>query len=331
MSDTLAAMDKASVETSAGKPDPAAREHLLAAIDRGITRYFAECRARVPGFVRRHFRYPGAWHTNRRALGWDLLRAPLNLIWVPFYLTAHLLAWFLAGAGLVGAARLLRRCPVGMRTGLQQYLIDCTQRELLQHTGSADARHSRLRECIVGAIVDAENRRALTAEQEARLEQNLRDALAQYALTRTASADISNTLIATIAGAFTLQKFTPGGIAIGFTLASVLANRLAAWNFFLGPGVGQWYYALFPVEPGPGLLLLSTGAVMLLFAVLACFSGLVSDPVQAWLGIHQRRLNRMLDSLERDLKNQSSGSFRPRDAYLARLMDILDAARISVA
>lgn len=309
------------------------RAALLAAINLGVERYFTECRERVPGFVRRHFRYPGAWHTNRHGLGWDLLRSPLNLMWVPFYLTAHLLAWVVDKFGLSRLANFLRRCPLGMRTRIQQHLMACAERELLQRKLD-EAGTSRLRQCIVEAIVEvmveAEHLQHLPEEQEALLEQSLNDALQQYALTRTANADISNTIIATIAGAFTLQKFTPGGIAIGFALASFLANRLAAWNFFLGAGVGQWYYALFPVEPGAELVVLSTLGVMVLFAILACFSGLASDPIQSWLGIHQRRLNRMLDSLERDLQTQTSGSFRPKDAYLARIMDIIDAARMSV-
>ena len=53
------------------------------AIQAGIARYFADCRARVPAFIDRHFHYPGAIATNRMALGWDMLRAPINLLWAP--------------------------------------------------------------------------------------------------------------------------------------------------------------------------------------------------------------------------------------------------------
>ncbi|MBU2885313.1 hypothetical protein KO507_05995 [Gilvimarinus agarilyticus] len=319
------------ITTSSRTIEQPSQEALIAAIHAGVAKYFAECRARVPSFVSRHFCYPGAWRTNRHGLGWDMLRSPLNLLWVPFYLAAHLLAWGLDKLSLRQPARLLRHCPVGLRTRIQQYLMACAERDLLlRDRDDGESGSSRLRECIVEAIVEAEHLDSLPDEQEALLEKSLNDALAQYALTRTANADISNTIIATIAGAFTLQKFTPGGIAIGFALAGFLANRLAAWNFFLGQGVGQWYYALFPVTPGIELVVLSTLGVMLVFAVLACFSGLLSDPVQALLGIHQRRLYRMLDALERDIKASTSGSFRPKDAYLARLMDIIDAARQGV-
>lgn len=305
---------------------PADSSALVAAIDRGIESYFNECRARVPAFVKQHFRYPGAWHTNRRALGWDMLRAPLNLLWAPFYLTLQCAAWLSGKFGLRWLARQLKRVPSGMQTNIQRYLVACAERELLMRAGG----QSRLRECVVAAIVEHEQLTQLSAERERHLEQSLADALAQYTLTRTATADISNTVFATLAGAFTLQKFTPGGLAIGMALAGIVANRWAAWDFLLGPSLGGWYYGWFPIAPDAGLIVLSTAAVMALMAIFACFSGLISDPLQSLCGIHQRRLKRMLNSLERDLKWRTSGSFRPKDAYLARLMDIIDAARVNM-
>ena len=123
---------------------------LLAAIDLGCARYFNQCRARVPVFVVHHFRYPGAWHTNRRALGWDMLRAPLNLLWAPFYFSFQCLAWLLQKARLGLPASLMRMLPSGLRTQIQTYLIERTEVELMQ-CGSAD---SSLRACIAEAIVE---------------------------------------------------------------------------------------------------------------------------------------------------------------------------------
>lgn len=304
---------------------------LIAAIDAGVEDYFNECRARVPAFVKKHFCYPGAWRTNRRALGWDMLRAPLNLLWVPFYLALMCAAWLSGKLGLSWLARQLARAPSGMQTNIQRYLVACAERELLlQGLGQ-----SRLRECVVAAIVKHEQlnppfTQATGVEHERYLKQVLTDALGQYSLTRTATADIGNTLLATLAGAFTLQKFTPGGLAIGVVLAGVVANRWAAWSFIFGPSVGGWYYGFFPIQPDASLIVLSTAVVMVLMAIFACFSGLISDPLQSFCGIHQRRLRRMLDSLERDLTRRTHGSFRPKDAYLARLMDVVDAARLNM-
>ncbi|MCP8899813.1 DUF6635 family protein [Gilvimarinus xylanilyticus] len=304
----------------------AADEALYKAIEAGISAYFDGCRGRVPGFVRKHFALPGAWHTNRRALGWDLVRAPLNLLWAPVYILSQILAWLCGRLKLGPLARLLRRFPSGMQTQVQTYLMARTQSQLLE---VSDGRQP-LRAAIAQSILSRESLDDLSLEQERQLQAALMDALPQYALTRTASADISNTLLATLAGAFTLQKFTPGALAIGAALAGILAQQMAVAEFILGPWLGHWYYTLFPVQPATELVLLSTASTMVLLAVFACFSGLISDPFQAYTGIHQRRLVRMLNGLERDLKNRDTGNFRPKDAYLARVMDLLDAARISL-
>ncbi len=301
-------------------------EALQEAIDAGISAYFNGCRRRVPGFVHDHFALPGAWHTNRRAWGWDLIRAPLNLLWAPVYILSQVFAWLCSRLRLGPPARLLRRVPSGMQTRVQAYLMARTHSHVLQGT---DGRQP-LRAAIAQSILSRESLDDLSAGQERQLQAALMDALPQYALTRTASADISNTLLATLAGAFTLQKFTPGALAIGAALAGILAQQMAVAEFILGPWLGHWYYTLFPVKPATDLLLMSTASTMLLLAVFACFSGLISDPVQAYTGIHQRRLGRMLNSLERDLKARDTGSYRPKDAYLARVMDLLDAARLGV-
>ncbi|WP_227512688.1 MULTISPECIES: DUF6635 family protein [Marinobacter] len=63
------------------------------AIRLAVERYFDDCRARIPAFIDRHFHYPGAISTNRMALGWDMLRAPINLLWAPVYALACVLKW----------------------------------------------------------------------------------------------------------------------------------------------------------------------------------------------------------------------------------------------
>lgn len=82
------------------------------AIRSGIGRYFDDCRARVPAFIDRHFHYPGAIATNRMALGWDMLRAPINLLWAPVYALACLVKILVPKqAGLMWLHGLVNRGP----------------------------------------------------------------------------------------------------------------------------------------------------------------------------------------------------------------------------
>ncbi len=56
----------------------------------------------------------------------------------------------------------------------------------------------------------------------------------------------------------------------------------------------------------------------------ALFAGVVADPIQRHLGVHQRRLHRMLDVLEANLRGPARESLAVKDHYVARLLDLLD-------
>ena len=66
---------------------------------------------------------------------------------------------------------------------------------------------------------------------------------------------------------------------------------------------------------------------MALLAILAAFAGLLIDPIQYHLGIHQRRLRKMIEQLEIDIQQQAQSRFNPKDPYIARIMDIVDAVK----
>ncbi len=66
---------------------------------------------------------------------------------------------------------------------------------------------------------------------------------------------------------------------------------------------------------------------MMLLAAVAALSGIMTDPVQARMGLHQRRLRKMLDHLERDFINRTRNGFRPKDQFVARILDAFDMIR----
>jgi hypothetical protein len=51
---------------------------------------------------------------------------------------------------------------------------------------------------------------------------------------------------------------------------------------------------------------------------------------QLHLGLHQRRLNRLIDSLERELRGSGDARFVIRDHYVARILDLVDLARTAI-
>ena len=195
---------------------------LKTAIACGARNYFSECRDRIEPFVTEHFRYPGAWRTNRKALGGDLLRAPLNLFWAPVYLLIRLLAMLCRQRGWLWLASRLERTPGGLDTQVQIYLAQVTCSELLGRPES-EQQQDRLRECIVEAVDEGLDLPDDHPQVTAGIDSAIEDALKQYSLTRTATSDISNSLFTTLMGAFAFQKFTPGGFAAGILVSALVA------------------------------------------------------------------------------------------------------------
>ena len=301
------------------------------AIRSAIERYFDDCRARIPAFIDRHFHYPGAISTNRMALGWDMLRAPFNLLWAPVYALACVLKLLIPkSSGLRWLHRLANRVPAGLTTRVQQHISHLILVELLNNGQEKPLLERYLLEELED-VYQRYNCEPVNHEQFKELIGPLvADTLSQYRVTRTASADISNSITCTVLGAFAFQKFTPGGIGLGVVLASMLAKTLAARDFILGETIGGWYYSVFPPEPS---LATTAGVMLAVMAALAAFaalSGMIFDPIQAAVGLHRRRLHKLLDHLQRDITLHTQSSFRPKDQFVARILDTFDMIRTSL-
>src|SRR5918998_1661813 len=68
----------------------------------GARRYFQSRREMVDAFVDRHFSFAGSLSMHRKAVGWDMLKAPANIALAVPQLAAKLAAF---GAKAVGADR----------------------------------------------------------------------------------------------------------------------------------------------------------------------------------------------------------------------------------
>jgi len=66
--------------------------------------------------------------------------------------------------------------------------------------------------------------------------------------------------------------------------------------------------------------------------MLAAFSGILTDPLQRRLGLHRKRLERLLQTIESDLCGGARRTRIMHDHYVARLVDIFALAmRVSRA
>ncbi|WP_075187276.1 DUF6635 family protein [Teredinibacter haidensis] len=300
---------------------------LNSVITEATRHYFESCRARIPGFIHRHFQYPGAWHTNRVALGLDIVRAPLNLFWAPVYALISFIKYLLHRKGYLSLASLLGKVPDGATTQVQKHLAKLIYSDLLQ----LDCEQSSLEVHIAAALEERYNESHPSINQQKIFAQRIgplvHQALLQYRITRTASSDITNSIASTLVGAFAFHKFTPGGIGIGLILAAIIAKATAVNEFFLGRNIGYFYYALLPPEPSLELKAWSLLAVLAVLSAFASFSGLITDPLQSVTRLHHQRLHKMINHLEKDFLEEANNSFRPKDQYVARILDMFDVIK----
>ncbi len=298
----------------------------------GIRRYFVARRERLPGFVDRHFSLRGSLAVHCSALGLDVLRAPANLLLAGPHaglkavgllagrLRNRQLAQRIDGRSLLLHTAVSRRVEWLVMTDLLE--LPCRQpgrashRDALAETILADRRLATVAERTLAAIAG----RAADPAFAPRLS----EAMTNYAATRAAAAEITTSLLALSSGAIALKQLTPGAITLGPALAAVLAQQSAIAAFPLGVGLGGFWYSMFPVAP-PALLVAGvTGGLMVGASAVAAFAGLAVDPVQRRFGLHKRRLNRLLDALERQMLSPSAPAFAVRDHYVARLIDLFD-------
>jgi hypothetical protein len=116
--------------------------------------YFESRRSRVDAFVDEHFSLAGSLALHRKAVGWDVLRAPVNVALAVPYIGAKLTA---SVAGRVGAKRLSRflasrRILLETAVGREiEWLVLTELLELPFRQGYRLARKDALAETILGS------------------------------------------------------------------------------------------------------------------------------------------------------------------------------------
>lgn len=296
-------------------------------------RYFESRRSRVVAFVNRHFTLVGSAAIHRKAVGWDMLKAPANITLAVPQLAAKLAG---AGAKAIGAKRaseylssrnLLFKTAVGREI---EWLIMAELLELPFRQGEREVRKDALSETILSApeLEEALNQSLQAIGQrgdDPDFRQRLEEALTTYAGTRAAAAEITTALMTVGAGTVAVKQATPGVMTLGPALATALAHQTAIASFPLGASLGSVWYGVFPAAVSPVLISGVTGGLLAASSIVAAFAGIVADPIQRRMGLHHRRLLRLIDALERQWRaEREEAGFTARDPYVARLLDLFD-------
>lgn len=287
-------------------------------------------RAEVDAFVARHFAWPGTFRLHRAALGLDVLRAPLNVIMSPLLLLTRLMTWVCRRLGLGRAADWLGRRRLILRTDVAARVEAAVLTELL-HVPLPATAGARSPEAQTRAILAAPAYRAAIRARpgvaEARaMAESIAGAVADYSGTRAAIAEFTTALVTLAVGAWVFHAVTPGLLSMAPDVARTMSHSTAVAEFPLGATLGAGWYAVFPVGPTPERVASTVLALVLTGSVVSAFAGTLADPVQAWLGIHRRRLLRLLARVEALAEGGRETPSLPREHLLARSFDLWDAA-----
>jgi hypothetical protein len=305
-------------------------------VDDAALRYVASRHERIDAFVERHFSLSGSLALHRHAIGWDLLRAPANLFLAAPTLAIKVAGWAAQRSGGQRLAEWLGGRRLLLETEVAREIEWLVMTELLE---LPCRRRDRVlyRDAIAEAIV-ADSRAAqrlaaapaVLAGGDPELRCGFAAAVESYPGSRTATAEIATGVVAAGLGALAVKQATPGLVTLSSALASAIAQQAAIAAFPLGAGLGGLWYGLFPAAVSPALLAVTTSAVFLAGAILAAFSGILTDPMQRRLGLHRRRLQRLLQALEEMLRGKPGRDPALRDHYVARLVDIFDLVALAL-
>jgi len=299
--------------------------------------HFAACRARIGPFVDANFSLAGSARLHRHAVGWDMVKAPLNVALAVPQVAMRLGAAAARRLGAKRAEEALDR-EIFLDTAVARELRWRIMTDLLRlpfEDGGRVSHDDGLAEAMlahprVAKLILEASAAAAAHHDDPVFRERLTAALAGYAGTRAAAAEITTGLITLGTGAIAFQKATPGALALGPVLAGSLAQGSAVASFPLGAWAGGIWYGVFPAQASGVLVAGATAGVMGVAAIATAFAGILADPVQRATGLHRRRLEALVTSVEAAFRRDDDKGFVAYDLYVARLLDLGDAL-VSIA
>lgn len=313
-----------------------AEEKIVAdGINRAIDIYIESRQEKVPDFVKKYFSLAGALKLHKKALSADIIKGPINISWSLAYTGIRIVGSVFRLVGIKRVSSGINKLPRGFETKVQKEVKWLIYTELLE-LPFEQAKRESTKDALFEEILNQPEIEGLFVKylstikmksQDPKFRAMLGKNLQEYSTSRTAAADLAGSIITIAVGTTLFKQMTPGAMATGSAVATAIAQQTAISNFFLGSTLGSVWYSIFPASASLGLIAAATGSIMAAMAVVTSFAGIITDPVQAKLGIHQRRLRKFIDALGNELKGSGKTRFEIRDHYFARVFDLLDVVK----
>lgn len=305
---------------------------ILRAITQGTTRYTVARRKKIDPFVKKHYSFRGALRIHSHAFGWDLIRVPVNVVWSVFNIILAIPAFIAKRVGWQGLHDRIGRIPPGLETDMDREINRLIINELLElpyRDGAFKSDKDALMQEIMSdpvlqQLLDQEMECLARLKDNPKLHKDLEEKLAEYSSTRTGAADLASNVLLLVSSKIALGNASFGVLNAGPAVSASIAKAVAISNFWLGSTAGAYWYALVPVAATTRMVIAVTGAIAILVALASTFVGIITDPIQAKLGLHQKRLSKLVKAVEEDLLGESAGGFQLREKYIGRILDVID-------
>jgi len=259
-------------------------------IDRSISAYIRRCRERIPLFVMEHFGFRETWLLQRPSFWWDLMLSPVNSAWAIPYLTLKKITEILDKVGVPWVHAQVLKIPSGIQTRYQKKVELLVCRELLEWETGRGLPEGFSKELS-----------GLNVTKSGLSQFSVRSVVDQFSSARALVSDLSGTLLTFAIGrlVFGDSSLSIGAMATKF--AKWKAHDEAASDFFLGAGVGGAFYSIFPPDVNPWDVRLFLALLTVTLALGSMICALLSDPLRKYAHLQERRLNILLDEMEKEL------------------------------
>ncbi|MCF8481917.1 MAG: hypothetical protein K9H25_15940 [Rhodospirillum sp.] len=324
-------------------PVPLSNEAVAAAVDAAAVRYLEARRARIHAFTERTYSLGASLKLHRKAFGWDIARAPANMALALPQVVVSGTGWGLGKLGrrwapAARAGEKLGRTTLMLSTEVGRELTFRLFDEFLEmpmedNKGRRVTKDALATEILadprIQALTEAVAREVAARRGDPEFRAKLESNLAAYVGGRTAAAELVNAFVCAGTGVALAHNLTPGTWGLSTLLAGIVAQHFAVVGFPLGATLGSAWYGLFPAAASGAVMGATFATVAGAASVVGAFAGVVADPLQKRLGIHQRRLGKLVDSLEGDLRGGVGKPLVLRDHYLARVFDLMDLLTVA--
>jgi hypothetical protein len=134
------------------------------AITNGTIRYILAREKQIDAFVKRHYTLRGALNIHAHALGWDLIRVPVNIMWSVLNIVLALVACMAKVIRLRRLQEFMKHMPPGLETDMDQEISWLLVTELLELPHQDGSRRSDKDALMEEVMQDPDLRRLLDEE-----------------------------------------------------------------------------------------------------------------------------------------------------------------------